>query len=501
MNKTVIIIGAGLGGLFTGALLSKEGYKVTVLEKNTIIGGGLQTFRRFGEEFDTGMHVLGGLQPGGNVYRICKYLNIIDKLNIRDVDYNCTDYLYFAEDKTAYCLCKGKNGFIESLARYFPDDRDSLINYVNAIFSLTEQVDLFNLRPSQGYISMFNSCEEYLLAANEFISKYIKNKKLASILAYINPLYGGRKNHTPAYVHAIISVLFINGTTRFVGGSIRFADLLKQAIIQGGGSVISNDEVVWVEVNNRRVDYVRTKNDIIYSGDYYISAIHPCSLFRLLPDSALPKIYIDRLNGLPNTYSAFSVFIKLKEKTFPYINHTEYYMSHYDDVWDFGSPSNNWPLGFLFMTPPVDNQDQYTSKAIITAPMSFDEVRKWEKTKSGHRGDGYKKWKQQKTEVILDLVEEMHPRFRSCIDKIITASPLTIRDFYGVKEGSMYGFSKDCNDIAASQVPVVTKIKNLYLTGQNNNLHGFCGVPLTAINTCEAILGLNVLINKINSCG
>jgi hypothetical protein len=51
-----------------------------------------------------------------------------------------------------------------------------------------------------------------------------------------------------------------------------------------------------------------------------------------------------------------------------------------------------------------------------------------------------------------------------------------------------------------SQLPVVTKVKNLLLTGQNNNLHGFCGVPLTAINTCEAILGQNYVINKINAC-
>ena len=38
---TVCVIGGGMSGLFTGALLAKNGYKVTVLEKNHIIGGGL----------------------------------------------------------------------------------------------------------------------------------------------------------------------------------------------------------------------------------------------------------------------------------------------------------------------------------------------------------------------------------------------------------------------------------------------------------------------------
>ena len=106
----------------------------------------------------------------------------------------------------------------------------------------------------------------------------------------------------------------------------------------------------------------------------------------------------------------------------------------------------------------------------------------------------------ERAQELLKLIGELHPGFSKCIDKIESSSPLTIRDYYGVKEGSICGFSKDCNNIALSQVPVVTKIKNLFLTGQNNNLHGICGVPLTAINTCEAILGANYVINKINLC-
>lgn len=33
MKQKAVIIGGGLGGLFTGAFLSKEGVEVTVLEK------------------------------------------------------------------------------------------------------------------------------------------------------------------------------------------------------------------------------------------------------------------------------------------------------------------------------------------------------------------------------------------------------------------------------------------------------------------------------------
>lgn len=164
----------------------------------------------------------------------------------------------------------------------------------------------------------------------------------------------------------------------------------------------------------------------------------------------------------------------------------------------FGEHHDYWPLGFLFMTPPENHQGKYSSKVLITAPMLYDEVRRWENTTVGHRGADYEAWKEKMTKQLLERVEEMHPNFKECIDKVNASSPLTIRDFYGVKEGALSGYSKDYKNMALSQLPVVTKISNLLLTGQNNNLHGFCGVPLTAISTAEAILGRNYILNKLN---
>ncbi len=495
--NTVIIIGGGLGGLFTGAILAKEGLHVTVLEKNTTAGGGLQSFSRFGETFDTGMHVIGGMQPDGNIWRICRYLGITDKVQVREVDDDCTDRLYFAEDKTVYSIRKGKKGFVDSLAEHFPHERENLAAYVDAVFAITEDIDLFNLRPSTDMLKVHG--EDFFMSSDAFVAKYIKDEKLRSVVSYMNPLYGGRHDETPAFIHAIITTLYIHGASRFVGGSDRFANLLVDVIEEHGGSVITNEGVEWIEVNDRHVDYVRTRKGKEYKADCYISAIHPCAMLRLMPEKAFPKAYRTRLDAIPNSYSAFSVYIKLKPNMFPYINSSEYYMTRYDQIWNFGDQDSKWPLGFLFMTPPEDMQQTYAGKVLITAPMLFDEVKQWENTTVGHRGKDYEAWKEEKTRQLLDRVEEMHPGFAACIDKINAASPLTIRDYYAVKGGALSGYSKDCRNMALSQVPVVTKVDNLFLTGQNNNLHGFCGVPLTAVNTAEAVLGeRNCVLNKIN---
>jgi C-3',4' desaturase CrtD len=61
----IIIIGAGIGGLTTAALLAREGYHVTVLEAQTYAGGCAGSFFHKGYRFDAGATVAGGFQPGG----------------------------------------------------------------------------------------------------------------------------------------------------------------------------------------------------------------------------------------------------------------------------------------------------------------------------------------------------------------------------------------------------------------------------------------------------
>ena len=496
-RKSVVIIGAGLGGLFTGAILAKEGFRVTILEKNATIGGGLQSFRRFGETFDTGMHVIGGMHEGGNTRRICEYLGIMDKVEVRSTDVNCSSKIFFGDSAAVYSVPIGRNNFINSLTSYFPHEKEGIVRYVDAIYAIADKIDLFNLRQASSLFTDYPP--DFLTAADSFIAKYVDDNELRSLLAYMNPLYGGRGNETPAYVHAIINVLYINGTCRFEGGSDKFANLLAEVVMDNGGEVLVNEKVEWIDISDKVVRSVHTVSKRIFRADIFISDIHPCALLNLMPQDVFPRLYRTRLQEIPNSYSAFCLYIKLKSGTFPYMNYSEYYIEHSNEIWKFGEADGDWPKGFLLMTPPDGDADKYATKLLVTAPMLFDTVRRWEHTSVGCRGKEYVEWKQLCAEKIIGMIERIHPGFRDCIENMNMSSPLTIRDFYGVKEGAITGYSKDCNNIIVSQIPVVTKVKNLLLTGQNINLHGFCGVALTAISTCEVLLGHNYIINKINT--
>lgn len=497
MDRKCIVIGGGIGGLFTGAFLSKNGFTVTVLEKNAIIGGGLQCFHRNGKIFETGMHVAGGLEPGGSLYRICKYLGILDRLTIQHIPHECMDEIHYHKTGETYRIASGKDGFVESLGRYFPEEKQNLRSYVDELFSLTDEIPLFSLREDDDFNRSHS--ENFLIAADELINRYIESPKLREILAYLNPLYGGVAGHTPAYIHALLNVLYIKGSSRFIGGSQQLADALKEVIASNNGKVLSNKTVTEINISDKHVNYVSTEDGSHFEADCFVSAIHPTELVRMSTSGTFRKSFIDRLNDIPGSTSAFSVYIDLKPGVFPYIDHTCYYMEDYGNMWNQNDVRRRpWPTGFMYMTPPDHGQGKYAGRLLVHGIMDFDEVRRWEKSKSGNRGPEYELWKQAYTDKIIARLGEIFPGFPDMIRHVYSASPLTIRDYYNTKDGAIFGYRKDCQNLIFSQLTVYTKIDNLYLTGQNIILHGICGVPLTAIKTAEAILGKNRIINQLH---
>lgn len=497
-RKKVVIIGGGVGGLFAGAFLSKEGYDVTVVEKNSTIGGGLQSFQRFGETFDTGMHVIGGMHSEGNLYKMCKYLGILDKINLKQTDDTCSDEVFVASDNKKYKIAKGKDGFINSLSEYFPHQRKELEQYVEAMIALTEEVDLFYLRKPT--ISLFYHSADFMLPVDEFIAKYITDEKLRVVLAFHNLLYAGEAGVTPAFIHAIISILYLNDPMRFIDGTSHFAEALGEVIKINGGTIIRGEKITKIHVEGKRVVSCETSTGKSIEGDCYISAIHPSAFLELVEDKGVfTKSYRNRLEHTPNSYSAMVLNIKLKPNTIEYINYTGHYFSNNKDAWKNLSDIEQWPNICLYMTPPVKNQSKYASTLNLIAPMNWEEVKQWEDTTCGRRGEDYIEWKKLRAKIVLQRMTAVFPNLLESIEGIDIATPLTIRDFYGVKHGALYGYKKDCNNMIHSKVSIKTKLTNLFLTGQNHNLHGLCGVSLTAIETCNMILGDCRLLDNINN--
>jgi all-trans-retinol 13,14-reductase len=142
----VIIIGSGLGGLVCANILSKEGWRVLVLEKNKQFGGNLQTFVRDRCIFDTGVHYIGGLLPQQNLYRYFNYLGIADKLRLQRMDVDAFDVISFAGEEVAYPYAQGYDNFVEQLSKSFPDERAGIQRYIDMLKQVCQGYPLYYLR-------------------------------------------------------------------------------------------------------------------------------------------------------------------------------------------------------------------------------------------------------------------------------------------------------------------------------------------------------------------
>ncbi|TDJ56970.1 MAG: protoporphyrinogen oxidase [Ignavibacteria bacterium] len=76
MNKKVIVLGAGISGLTTAYLLHKDGYDVTILEKNDKVGGSIETVIENGLLFDRG--------PNSALETTPLIAQLVDELNLSE---------------------------------------------------------------------------------------------------------------------------------------------------------------------------------------------------------------------------------------------------------------------------------------------------------------------------------------------------------------------------------------------------------------------------------
>jgi len=500
-NFDILIIGSGMGGLVCADILGREGYKVCVLEKNKQIGGSLQTYVRDKVIFDSGVHYLGGLSKGQNLYQIFQYLEIMDKLKLQQQDLDVFDRILIEGDEKHYDFAQGYENFIAKLLVNFPDEEVAIRTYCDKIKEICSKFPLYNLRSTND----FNEKSDVLEIDTEaYINSVTSNTKLQGILAANNALYAGQADKTPLYVHALILNSYIESSWKCVDGGSQIAKLLAKNIKEQGGKIIRNCEVKKIVEESGLASYVELKDGSKMYAKQFISNMHPVKTLEITDTHLIKNAYRNRLKSLENSTSAFTINIVFKKDTFKYFKHN-YYCGREGYVWTTANHTEeNWPLGYAIFCGASSKSPEYADGLSILSYMRFEEVAQWKDTfntisEENDRGETYNEFKKRKAEILLDAVERKFPGLRDCIKSYYVATPLSYRDYIGNDDGSLYGIVKDYKHTLKTFISPRTKLPNLYLTGQNLNLHGILGASMSGIVTCCALLGNDNVVTKIRN--
>ncbi|MEO6830772.1 MAG: FAD-dependent oxidoreductase, partial [Chitinophagaceae bacterium] len=494
----VIIIGAGLGGLLCGVMLAKEGKKVCILEKNRQIGGCLQTFAFQKKVFDACVHYVGGLREGSGLNKIFSYAGILDKLSLKSLDTRGFDKIIFGEEQVEYPLANRVH-FVESLLPFFPNEKNALQEYLRKISEVVSHFPLYNLRSGEA------SEKDAVVGLDlmQVLRGLTSNERLVKVLAGNNFLYAGIDGQTPFYAHALSMDGFLHSADKVLPGSSQIAKFLWKELVTHGGQILRNSEVKQLEEVEGKIIWAMTADGQKWQAKTFISAVPTSVLLSLTDSKAFRPAFRERVKTMPHTPAAVMLNLVLKPATVAYPRRNIYWHPS-GNV--FGKESESgmvWPdTQAFFYNEDEQNPGCAESLSILTYAEggSFSA---WEDSLNitgihAKRNEAYECQKEEVMDKVLAKTFSRFPELKSAIVAKSMASPLSFRDYTGTPHGSLYGPIKDVRFPAQTQIGLRTKISNLFLTGQNVNLHGVMGVSITAVATCAELLGMQYLLAKIN---
>jgi phytoene desaturase len=273
-NKHIVVIGSGFAGLSAACVLAKEGFKVTIIEKNDQLGGRARVWEKDGFRFDMGpswywmpdvfenffaifgkkpadYYDLKRLDPG---YRI--YYNKEEVLDV-PVNRSALNNLFESiEPGSSIGLAK----FLDQAAYKY---KVGMVEYIfRPSHSIIEFID-FNLIKKS--LSM-----QLLTNMSKHVRKYFKNPKLIKLLEFPVLFLGAKPQNTPAIYSMMNYADLVLGTWYPMGGMNEIVKAMVKLAEELKVEIKLNTEVTKIEVADRQVGCVKTtKGDL--TADFVIA--------------------------------------------------------------------------------------------------------------------------------------------------------------------------------------------------------------------------------------
>ncbi|MBN2192985.1 MAG: NAD(P)/FAD-dependent oxidoreductase [Polyangiaceae bacterium] len=269
-NPDAIVIGSGIGGMGIASILAqKKGWKVLLLEACKTPGGSTRCRELDGFEFPLGIDSIGDMDPtvGRGLYRpSVDFLTggRLEWAKMPDLHEICT----FGEDKYEWFSSPEKN--IEWVERRFPGEGD-----VRGYYDLEHRVEwwawawavtkLFPLWVPEGMREVFyqafgGAWREYMgrRVTEVFTDTLGYSPKLASVFSYMYGNHGRTPKHAPFAFHAVNLFHYRYGAYYPVGGPGQIAECIIPIVEQAGGQLavdcrvkrilVEQDTAVGVEI-------------------------------------------------------------------------------------------------------------------------------------------------------------------------------------------------------------------------------------------------------------
>ncbi|MDD4956776.1 MAG: NAD(P)/FAD-dependent oxidoreductase [Candidatus Omnitrophica bacterium] len=439
----VIVVGAGISGLICGAKLSKEGFSVLVLEKNSYAGGCICGVRKKDFYFDYGAHLFGSLSAHG----IFKYY--LDSLNVKDLDFiriSPSDRYFFSDEKVE--IPEDLDEYVEMLKTKFPTSS----RRINSFFR--EVIQIARSYSSEKKLSRF-----YDLKFIDLVRKHFSDIKLIGVLMASFSYLGIAPGQLGATSMSLMMISYLrDGTFYPKGGTQAIPDAFVRGIKNTGGEIKLCEEVRKICIVRDNVKLITTSKKNQYSSKAVVIASDVRRAFSNIIDcSKLPAGYLSFLKKLKVGPSFFTMYLGLNK-----INDLSEKCGWYHSSYNL--EANDESPFYAFSPSCIDNSLVASDKSVLQLAMPFYEENTseidWEKRKYM-----FQIW-------IWKKICEVMPHLREQVLYEEVSSPSTIEKFTFNTNGSMCGWEMSPQCMHLKRLYNKTPIEGVYLAGHWTNPGG-----------------------------
>jgi all-trans-retinol 13,14-reductase len=513
----VIVIGSGVGGLTTAALLAKHGGKrVLVLERHYMPGGFTHVFRRRGYEWDVGVHYIGGMGS-----RRSGSLRLFEHVTDGSVEWAPMGDVYdrIALGENLYNYVAGPENFRERMGEYFPSEKGSIDRYLELLRRVEKWSGLYFAekavpRPVAAVAGALMRAP-YLRFARRttgaVLDEITSDPELKAVLTGQFGDYGLPPGRSSFAMHALLARHYLWGGFYPVGGSSVIAAAMAPVIEAAGGQVMFQADVTEIMVRQGRAMGVKMTDGTEIEADIVVSDAGVHNTYRrLLSPEVSESLGLDRrAQASAASVSHLCLYVGFKktaaELALPKSNLWIYPGSDHDASFANYLADPAAPLPVVYVSFPAAKDPSFeerhpgraTVELITLAP--FERFEKWVETAWRKRGSEYEALKENLAERMLDQLERFLPGLRSQIDYLEISTPLSTRYFAGYQRGEIYGLDHSPARFLDRSLRPRTAVRGLYLTGQDIASCGVIGAMAGGYLAGSAILRENLIAAAMKS--
>jgi len=501
-----VVIGSGMGGLTTAALLSDLGWTVCVLEQHYTAGGYTHSYERNGYEWDVGVHYIGDVGAKTRTRQMFDYLSG-GKLEWAPMD---DEYDRFYIGDKVFNAQAGKQQYRDNLIRQFPNEEKAIDRYLALLDKAGSAMTAFGMTRVLGFwqrVAMWpylalKSSRSLFKTTYDVLSELTDDKDLIAVLCGQWGDMGLPPKQSTFLVHSMIVRHYLYGGFYPVGGSWKIADSIIPKIQASGGEVFTYARVSQIVVEDGRVRGVEMNDGHRIECGCVISSAGVGNTFNeLLPGKVAETAgYTRRLDTVEPSFAHLGVYIGLKgtakELGLPKTNFWIYPDNDYDGAVErfMANADEAFPVVYISFPSAKDpdylNRHPGTATIEIVAPAPYQWFEKWHDKTWGKRGEDYEAFKEGLGERLMEYLYERLPELRGKVDYYEVSTPLSTNWFGGYQKGELYGLSHTPKRMQQKWLRPKTSIPGLWLTGQDILTCGVTGAMMAGMLTTTSIVGM-----------